>query len=563
MDAASPRSAWLRRPAAQAAAVAAAAVACYANTFSASFHFDDFHAIVENAALRDMDRFWASHLGSRMVGYLSFALDHRLHGLDVRGYHAVNLLVHISTALLVFALARLLFRTPALAGSRLQADADLVALLAALLFAVHPVQTQAVTYVVQRLASLSTFFSVLAVVAWLRWRIAGGAAYAVALAATFLALFTKESAATLPLLLVLCELVFFEGSPRRLAPLVPFLLAIPLLVAAVLRAGPLENQISVAGPWTGRIITHGEYLATELRVVVTYLRLLVWPSGQTLFYDYPVHRSFADPPVLASLLLLAALAALAVWIFARWRQSAPQARLVAFGIAWFFVALSVESGAVVIVDVIYEHRLYYPSVGAFLAMAAGSVWAADGLARRWPGARRALAFCAAAALAGLAVATFQRNRVWADDVSLWEDVARKAPRMPAAQYALGLALADAGLAERAEAAHLRALALNPYFVESYPALAQLRLRGGRSDRAWHALAVAAYLSFDTGRALELWNRALAVSPGLAEAHYGRALALAGRGDGEGSRDEMELGCRLGSEGACRARAGGPRELPAP
>lgn len=566
MDAASAPAGWLRRPAAQAALVAAAAVACYADTFTASFHFDDFHAIVQNPALRDWELFRATRLGSRVVGYLSFALDWRLFGLDVRGWHAVNLAIHVATALLLYALARLLFRTPALAGAAVGRDAGLVALFAALLFAVHPVQTQAVTYVVQRLASLSTLFSVLASAAFVRWRLGGGAAWAswaLALAATLLALFTKESAATLPLLLVLCELAYFEGDlRRRLARLAPFLLAIPLLVAAVLRAGPLESQLSVAGPSTGRIITHAEYLATEMRVAVTYLRLLLWPSGQTLFYDYPIHRSFADPRVLASLALLLGLGGLAAWLLVRHR-GAPHARVVAFGIAWFLVALSVESGAVVIVDVIYEHRLYYPSAGAFLAAAAATVWAARAVEPRWPRAPRALALCGAAAVAVLGVAAFQRNRVWADDVSLWEDVVRKAPGMPAAQYALGLALADAGLPERAEEAQLRALALNPYFAESYQELARLRLRGGRQDRAWHAMAVAAWLAFDTGRALELWGRALALSPGLAEAHYGRALALASRGDGDGSRDELELGCRLGSERACRARSGGARDLPAP
>ena len=148
----------------------------YSNTFHVPFVFDDDGSIINNPDIRDISGFIAAALGfgvfpSRVVGYLTFALNYRFGGLDVTGYHVLNLAIHLANALLVYALVRLTFRTPHLAGSQLAPRAGTVALLCALLFVVHPVQTQAVTYVVQRLTSLATFFYLLAVVLYAAGRL--------------------------------------------------------------------------------------------------------------------------------------------------------------------------------------------------------------------------------------------------------------------------------------------------------------------------------------------------------------------------------------------------------
>jgi len=163
------RMGLLKKPLVAVFLVLSCGVLAYSNSFRVPFVFDDLPSIVDNPVIRSLDNFLASTSGyenheRRFVGYLTFALNYRLGGLDVTGYHAFNLVVHLANALLLYALVRLAFRTPHLAGSRLAPRAGTVALLCGLLFVVHPVQTQAVTYVVQRLTSLATLFYLLAMV---------------------------------------------------------------------------------------------------------------------------------------------------------------------------------------------------------------------------------------------------------------------------------------------------------------------------------------------------------------------------------------------------------------
>src|SRR6266498_3646582 len=151
--------------------IAVATALVYSNTFDASFHFDDIQNIVQNDALRDPSRLWPPS-GGRYLGYLSFALTYRVGGLEVFGYHLANLAIHVCNGLLVFWLADLTLRSPVLrraeAGPLVRRYLPLTA---GLLFAVHPVQTQAVTYVVQRFTSLATLFFLLAFVLYAQARI--------------------------------------------------------------------------------------------------------------------------------------------------------------------------------------------------------------------------------------------------------------------------------------------------------------------------------------------------------------------------------------------------------
>jgi hypothetical protein len=149
----------------------------YANTFQVPFVMDDTYVIASNPVIQDLQNFFSDHTEGdlyppRILGYLSFALNHHFGGLNVAGYHLVNLFIHLFTAVLAFYLTRLTFRTPRLRMSRLAPHANLVALLAGLLFVVHPVQTQAVTYIVQRMASMTTMFYLLSMALYVKSRLA-------------------------------------------------------------------------------------------------------------------------------------------------------------------------------------------------------------------------------------------------------------------------------------------------------------------------------------------------------------------------------------------------------
>jgi tetratricopeptide (TPR) repeat protein len=477
-----PRPGPRRRPAAIAVgAVALLGVAAYANALGGAFVFDDLRVVRDNPLIRDLSNFLPGRYAdvpNRWVGYLSFALSYRVGGLAPWGFHLANALVHVANALLVYALVRLTFRTPRLRTSALAPSSGAIAFATAAIFVAHPLHTQAVAYVSQRFTSLATAFYLATVVLYARWRlrealvprwrsIAGAAAF---VATALLAAYTKEIAFTLPFAVALYELSFLEGSARdrllRLAPVLATLPAIPLGTLATTRAAATSLASRIAeGTRVETSLSRLDYLRTQLVVVVDYLRLLVFPAGQNVDHDVPIERSLLDLHVAASLALLAALAALAALLYRRTARPGgpgaldPAARLAAFGIAWFFLALLVESSVIPIADVMYEHRAYLPSVGILVAATTAIAAIARRLPRLDPGRATALAGGAAALV--LAVATVARNGVWRNDVALWSDAARGSPRKARPALNLGTALAVSGRADLGVPALRQAVALEP------------------------------------------------------------------------------------------------------
>jgi len=547
----------------------------YADSFRGGFVFDDVPSIVRNTSIHDLGGFLTGgYRGrpNRAIGYLTLALNYRWGGLDPAGYHAVNLAIHLVNALLVRALVVSTFATPRLVASRLAPHARTVAFIAAALFVAHPLQTQAVTYVVQRLASLATTFCLLTVVLYARWRRGAGQGRPWARAASYLpillsaaaAMKTKEIAFTLPLAVCVYELLFFEGATRqrllRLVPLLATLAIIPLTLVGASR--PVGEALSDVSAFTRvqTTLSRTEYLATELPVVVRYLGLLAAPVGQNVDHDVPVERA-PGLRVLGALALLAVLAGAALYLG---RASAaargpgaldPAVRLVSFGIAWFFLALAVESSLIPIVDVMYEHRVYLPSVGFFVAVATAWVMLAGRICPRQP-VRCALGVAGAVA-AVLSVATFERNAVWADDLSLWSDAAAKSPDKSRPHNNLGTALEERGRTSEAEERFLTALRLDPENAEASYNLGRLRLTQGRYLEALPLLRLAIELQPrsagpyanlagalnrlgrypETIRILEGARAAIRES---GEAHFNLAVAYLAVGDRAAALREAEL-----------------------
>lgn len=507
-------------------------VLAYSNSFGVPFILDDFESITRNETIRDLGNFLPGGSGydfhpRRWVGYFSFALNHHFGGLNVFGYHLVNLFIHLATALLVYALTRLSFRTPVLAASHLAPRAGSLALLAALLFVVHPVQTQAVTYVVQRLTSLCTLFYLLALVLYLAARLHSEKALAdkdgqsvrawddrqsffllgTACVAAVLAMFTKEIAFTLPLAAALYEWAFFRGPWRRrlifLAPLLPTLAIIPLFVA-------LGQELGSDGTFQQTLvdIPRWHYLFTQFPVILTYLRLLILPIQQNLDYDFPIYTGFFAPQVILSFLVLAAGIAVALRLFAATRRGSVDSavRLAAFGMVWFFLTLSVESSLVPLADVIFEHRLYLPSVGAFMAFAVGLFLLREKLSSKLTGRLPLLA--GAVVIVVLTAASWQRNRDWRSEVHIWQDTVRKSPNKSRPWYNLGTHLTDAG---------------RP--TEAIPALAQAVTLDPQHAEAWHNLGRSYLLNNQAAKAVVPLRTAVSLKPEMDNAVVNLAVAL--------------------------------------
>lgn len=481
-----------RHPAVHVAIVALVGALAYANTLHVPFVFDDEANIVNNPGLRGSGHLAFSEL--RYVGLLTFAWNYAWGGLDPFGYHLVNLAIHLASAIVVYGLVATTLRTPALAPADEAPRAPAASpWLCALLFVAHPIQTQAVTYTVQRLASLATLFYLLAVLAYARARLGRAPTrravfYVAALAAAVLATKTKEIAFTLPAAIALYELCFLRGRWRRWLAVLPFA-AVALLIPLALLKHAAGGQAAVgldqavhAGASSS--IPRAAYLLTQPRVIVTYLRLLCLPVAQNLDYDFRISRSAGDPAVIASALLVAALlgAGLLAYLCSRRDSDAsPRLRLLAFGAFWFFLALAVESSVVPLADVIFEHRLYLPSFGAFLAAAVGFAT----LQARLPPARAWMARVAMALVVlALAIATHARNSVWGDDGGLWLDVLAKSPNNARAHNNAGnLYFAPRGRVDEAIGHFQTALRLRPGFAEAHANLGIAYERQGRLDEA--------------------------------------------------------------------------------
>jgi tetratricopeptide (TPR) repeat protein len=463
------------------------ALAAYANTFNSPFIFDDEASILDNRVIKDLSAFLSgtgyAYNPRRFIGYLSFALNYKLAGFQLVGYHVVNLAIHIINGWLVYALGCLTLRTPFFLRQGPVSDepasgltSPFLPLLAALLFVVHPVQTQAVTYIVQRLASLATLFYLGAILLYVRGRLIqerhGRSCqpkvlvyFCLALVAGLAAMKTKEIAFTLPLAAILYDFSFFgKGLKKRYILFIAAAVTLVVAGAGIFHSDkPLGELISDISRITrDSEMSRLDYLFTQFTVIVTYIRLLFIPVGQNLDYDYPKYDSMLNSQVFFSFLFLLVLFSTALYFYYRSRRDrAPGTgdlttsvtstrsplpgyyRLMAFGILWFFLTLAIESSIIPITDVIFEHRLYLPSIGAFLAIAAGM-----SLLMRKTALSTRVAVAAVLVLI-LGAATFHRNSIWSDSLSLWRDTAAKSPGKARPHINLGKLLLLAGEADEA------------------------------------------------------------------------------------------------------------------
>jgi protein O-mannosyl-transferase len=517
---------------AAAALLLALLVLGYWPALGGSFLFDDVSAIVDNPAIRSLDGTLAALLGrtgglERPLSALTFAADYRRAGLDPRAFHATSLAVHLAAVALAFLFVRLTLRR---AGSPAP---DGLALAVAGLWGLHPLLSQAVSYVVQRAEALASLLYLgallLLLAAYRRGRTGAGAALYAGGAATFaLALQAKLIALSLPAALLL-HLASFEVEPpgtpprrrwaSRLTAAAPLLAVSAAAGLAALRGlrGRADVGFDVAR------FTPGEYALTQLRVVLRYLSLVLWPAGQNLDYDIAPSRSLLDPGgTLAAALALAALAGVAAWLYVDSRRpgrgdgAARVERLAAFGLGWFLLLLSPTSSFVPVADLAFEHRAYLASLGIILAVAAGAALllarAAEG-----PGARRAGAALALAAWGLLAVLLHQRNQVWTSPVALWADVVAKSPGKARAHFNYGHALSVAGQEQAAIVQyHLASNLLGRDTVDRFRVTRNLGASLSAAGRTDDAIAVL--------------TRALGSGPGEHEIHNNLALAWKKKGD---------------------------------
>ncbi|MDP2652919.1 MAG: hypothetical protein Q8Q08_02685 [Candidatus Omnitrophota bacterium] len=419
-----------------AALLGVAGAVVYSPSFNAPFLFDDNGYILTNPAIQraaEIPTLWERlDYRKRFIGFLSFAVNYRVHGDSVFGYHAVNVAIHVASAWAVWWLVALLLAHPQCRGLAANPCRKLLPFSAAFLFLTHPVQTQAVTYISQRFTSLSALFYLTALCLYMSGRRVvpddghrrsrSLVFFTGALVFGLLAIFTKETALTLPVTMLLYEFCFSwgrkEGSSQEIASgrgskALWIRTGIVVLAFLFLLMGAYIIDVPRLLIRSRANIPVEAYLFTQFQGFFTYLRLLVLPIGQNLKYDYPLSYGFWKPLTVLGFLGIAALGGIALKI----RRPQP---LVSFSILWFFVHLALESSVIPIRDVISEHRLYLPSVGFYVLLVLGTA----ALART----RRIFLLALGVVILIYSGLTYQRNVVWGTGISLWADVVGKSPR---------------------------------------------------------------------------------------------------------------------------------------
>jgi tetratricopeptide (TPR) repeat protein len=577
--------------------------ACYLSSFNGTFLFDDENTIVRNPLLSLRADSWRQLLEQpRWLVTGSFTVNHLLGGLDVWGYHAVNLLIHLLAGLTLFDLVRRTLLLPGLSGRFGHAASEL-ALCVALIWLVHPLQTESVTYLSQRAESLMGLFYFLTIYCLLRGTTSSRPRswHVVAVVVCALGMGSKEVMVTAPLLAVLYDRAFLSPSWRAVLRR-RWGLYIGLAATWCLLAGPVQLAlISPPGPATARAPqrTAGfampdlrplPYALSQPAVILHYLRLSVWPDRLCLDYGWPVARTTAE--MVPGVLIVGALLLATMWA---WRRCPP----LGFVGAWFFLILAPTSSFMPIADLTVEHRMYLPLAAVVVLGVLGMHGLLAAVGRR-PGADPRLEAwlrpgLAAGVVLALGLVTSIRNGDYASDLRMWSDVVEQRPSNPRghtnlaaaylvrgqlaealrhyqegvrlrpgdalAHHNLGRVLQEQGATEEACAEYRKALHLDPALAESHLNLGHLLMAQGHLTQAVGELREAMRLKpedplgpLNLGMALQFqedwaeaavaYRRAIALQPGSAAGHRGLAFVLGRRGQTAEAQREYEQALHL-------------------
>jgi len=428
----------------------------YSNTFEVPFLFDGIsiqnnqyiriNAITIDSLLKAIFKTETTSL--RPCTSITFALNYYFHQYSLKGYHIVNILIHLLSGILLY-----FFLKKTLSIASIQPrnnNPDFIALSAALLWIVHPLHTQSVTYIVQRMNSMSAMFYVLSLLLYVTGRtrqqqfIAKAAPqqkpkawlfFAGTFVAWLMAIGSKENAAVLPFFIFLYEWYFFQDLDRTwLQRNIKIVFAAVILFGLTafifMGSSPLE-RIQAINDFKNQHFTFWERVLTQPRVIIYYVTLLFYPhpSRLSIDYDFPLSHSLIDPATtLLSCFVIISLIGTAVYF-------AKQERMVSFCIIWFLGNLAIES-SVIPLAVIFEHRTYLPSMMICLLPVI--------IGQRYIPAKRIGIVLLCVTISIFSFWTYQRNSIWNDPAQLWGSCVKKYPNKARPHNNLGNALKNQG-----------------------------------------------------------------------------------------------------------------------
>jgi tetratricopeptide (TPR) repeat protein len=561
--------------------------AVYSNSFFGSFHFDDEQCIVNNPSLRhatDVVSLWR-YWPTRFVTFFSLALNYHIGGLHVFGYHVFNFLTHVATSWLIYVFVLLTFKSPEVKKDRIAAHGKGIAFFVSVLFLVHPVQTQSVDYIIQRATLLAAFFYMASLCFYVlarqervegfscnRWKILYVGSFGCAL----LSMFSKELAVTLPLSLCLYEYFFLKRErSSRLKWMLPFLFilfVVPLTMFFVkMFSVPVDHFKETRRiVWGFSEVAPLDYFLTQLRAFWTYGRLLFIPVNQNLDYDYSFSKSIMSPEVFISFLGIIS------FLYVAFR-GVNRYRLVSFSIflffimfaPWFFIGLFPESSVMAMInDVIFEHRLYLGVLAFGFFIVCGLFYFFNDLKvfKRADSARRFRPVIVI--LFSLSIvfsfATYQRNKIWKDEVTLWSDVIAKSPDKARGYNNRGYAYLKQGRLDLSLQDFTMAIKIQPDLAKAYNNRAQVYFDKGDFNAAFldfnkaieiqpdyaKAISNRAAIYLKEGRfdeALADYNEAIRIEPGLSGIYNNRGDAYMKAGNTDLALSDYSIAIELEPE----------------
>ena len=509
----------------------------YSNTYSGSMHLDDISSIMFNRAIQNdwtIASIW-KYSQNRFLPYLSLAVNYKWGELDTLGYHVFNIIIHLTNGLLVYWLTQLIFSTPAM-----KAHAGLkskIAFFTAVLFISHPLATQSVTYITQRIAAMAALFYFFSMALYIKGRITEvNAKYLYltgAIITAILSFLSKENSYTLPFSILLLELFFFNTEKIRInlkskSTIIAILVSVGFISFAVLKFSTAVFKTLKPDFTTDyKTISSVDYLLTQLSVIPKYIQLLILPINQNLDYDYPLANSFFEFSTIVGCLIILALLSLAIYLV-------NKNRIVSFGILFFFLAVSIESSIIPIADLIFEHRTYLPSFGFFILLSS--------LLLTLPSLQKKQLGIGILSIVVLinSVLAYNRNKIWENDELLWTDVISKSPNKVRPYNSRGSYYWLNEQNEEAIKDYSKAIALHPDYLEAYFNRAQVYYKQKRWAEAindykelirldsnnvdWYLTQANMYQTLkNSAAALIDYNKILQLDPKNSATYYNRGV----------------------------------------
>jgi tetratricopeptide (TPR) repeat protein len=542
-----------------------AVFAAYANSFHGPFIFDDGPSIVGNPSIRHLGSFQvlaappdSVTTTGRPILNLSLAINYALGGLTVEGYHVVNLIIHMLAGLTLFGLLRRTLLLPALA-SRFAAASTGLALAMSLLWAVHPLQTESVTYVVQRAESLVGLFYLLTLYCYLRGATAerGAGWYVAAVLSCVLGMGSKEVMVSAPLVVVLFDRIFIAGSFQQGARQRWRVWGALLATWAVLALAVLLSHGRGGSAGFGLGMSAWSYARTQFGCILHYLCLSLWPSPLVIDYgNSVVSKAVNITPHAFGVLVL--VAATVVGLVRR--------PMLGFLGVCFFAILAPSSSVVPLAgQTEAEHRMYLPLAAlVVLVVLAAHSCLTMAMGRRGLQYRRAITPLLTVVAVALGVATYRRNETYRTELSVWDDTVRHGPPNSRAFMNRGNALMTNGQAAAAIEDYDQSIRLDPLYAKAYNARGNAYTAEGRYDEALRDYEKAIKLKPEladayNGRgsaygnlgqvdaAIQEFSRAIELSPEYEEAYYNRGCALNVRGQVDEAIEDFSRAIRLRSD----------------